>query len=452
MNGRQNASSNSSSSSNHRQYPSSRHGNGGSHRSVRFGDDYQHSHGSDDYGPFQWLKDLATACLALLCIAGLSTILVVLYVTVRPFSLPLYRRLAAQLGGAPFLDAVALLLPNTRLYLTGDSDVPSPVGTSLMVSNHLVDGDWWAILMLARSVGLRGSVKVFLRNEYLQINMDSSKGAVPTSEALICNRTSTGPAHNGYQNSSLHFQTPLHSQLPHASHHHPQDLSLLAKLLHLFLEFPLINGEDYMSNRNQLFQLLRSFAETTGTTPLQLLFFPEGWSQHNGADRSSILDKSNEFARREGRPQLKHLLLPRTRGFNASLECLRESSPIVYDVTMVRCFVPFKTCIVPEFIRQTNRPKFYILSQAYSGYDGSLPPSVKLCVFTLWNILRRKFPKEIHIQIKRYSMEEVFQGKKRIVLRYQVLLHVSLTQCFDLQIPPGWTRNGPRKIDCSVIS
>ena len=110
----------------------------------------------------------------------------------------------------------------------------------------------------------------------------------------------------------------------------------MAKLLHLFLEYPLINGEDYMSNRDQLFQLLRSLAEYSDVAPVHLLFFPEGWSQHNGADRKSILAKSNEFAKREGRPQLRHLLLPRTRGFNASLECLRESSPVVYDVTMVR--------------------------------------------------------------------------------------------------------------------
>jgi hypothetical protein len=105
------------------------------------------------------------------------------------------------------------------------------------------------------------------------------------------------------------------------------------------MEFPLLNGEDYISDREHLFQLLRSFAENNGAeAPVHLLFFPEGWSLHNGADRRSILAMSNEFAKREGRPQLKHLLLPKTTGFNASLECLRESSPVVYDVTMVRVF------------------------------------------------------------------------------------------------------------------
>jgi hypothetical protein len=114
------------------------------------------------------------------------------------------------------------------------------------------------------------------------------------------------------------------------------DISLMAKLLHLFLEFPLINGEDYPSDREQLFTLLRSFASPPETaSPVHLLLYPECWSLHNGTDRKSVHAKSNGFAKREGKPTLKHLLLPRTRGFNASLECLRESSPVVYDVTMV---------------------------------------------------------------------------------------------------------------------
>jgi hypothetical protein len=290
------------------------------------------------------LGDLVTALLAAVCVAGLSTIFVLLYVTVRPFSLPLYRRLAAQFGAASFVDALALLLPNTRIFLTGDSDVPSPVGMSLVVSNHLMDCDWWVLLMLGRCVGLRGSVKAFLRNEFLQISM-------PDAESTSAIRTN-GSHPNGHGSSGLQSSfspatasttgaSPVSSNTGHAKpHYHPQDLALMAKLLHLFLEFPLMNGEDYMSNRDQLFQLLRSLAEYSDAAPVHLLFFPEGWSQHNGADRRSILAKSNEFAKREGRPQLRHLLLPRTRGFNASLECLRESSPVIYDVTMVRFVSP----------------------------------------------------------------------------------------------------------------
>ena len=95
---------------------------------------------------------------------------------------------------------------------------------------------------------------------------------------------------------------------------------------------------------------------------------------------SFVLARSNEFAKREGRPQLKHLLLPRTTGFNASISSLRESSPVIYDMTI-----------------------------AYHGYDGSIPQKADLSIFSLWGILRRRFPEEIHIRMKRYSMEEVLQ-------------------------------------------
>ena len=118
--------------------------------------------------------------------------------------------------------------------------------------------------------------------------------------------------------------------------------------------------------------------------PVHFLLFPEGWSLYNGENRSAVLARSNDFAKREGRPQLKHLLLPRTTGFNASISSLRESSPIIYDVTI-----------------------------AYKGYKGSVPPQNDkvdgLSLLSLWNTLRRQYPNEIHIRIKRYSMEEVLQ-------------------------------------------
>lgn len=159
-------------------------------------------------------------------------------------------------------------------------------------------------------------------------------------------------------------------------------LSLIAQMLHTLLDFPVLRNENnYIEDREDLFSLLQSFAHSQGAgTPVHLLLFPEGWSLHGSNDRKAVLAKSNEFAKREGRPQLKHLLLPRTTGFNASLESLRESSPVVYDVTL-----------------------------AYRGYDGSFRVGGigDVTLATLWHILRR--PREMHIRIKRYSMEEVLQ-------------------------------------------
>jgi len=332
------------------------------------------------------IMDVCFGIAAFVCCMGLVTVLIILYLIVRPFSVGVARRLSASLGAAAFLDAIALLLPNTRIYLTGDSDIPSPVGASVLVSNHLLDGDWYAMLMLGRCVGLRGSVKVFLRDEILNLEQNGSprnggvnnvrrnsppamgRQSLPASVSGILDSIPTIP-----RSTSTAGSSPRHPTSP--------DLSMAAALLHTFLDFPLMNGEDYISNRENMFQLLRSFSDRSSAgAPVHLLLFPEGWSVYKGEDRPSLLARSNAFAKREGRPQLKHLLLPRTTGFNASLDSLRESSPVVYDVTM-----------------------------AYRGYDGSLPPKMDLSLFSLWSLLRRKYPEEMHIRIKRYSMEEVLQ-------------------------------------------
>lgn len=359
-----------------------------------------------DDSPLDVLPDVVYGAAALVSSIGLLTILILLYLIIRPFSVSMARRLAAHHGASCFIDAMALLLPNLRICLTGDSDVPSPVGTSILVCNHLMDGDWLTILMLGRCVGLRGSVKVFLRNEILQLKKQQNSerqtrrrnsspaslrpalaGSISNGGSAVGNGSTTSVSESLYlsqRTNSTHpstttTTTTTSASSPYLRHPTSPDMSMIANLLHTLLEFPLMDRGDYIADREKLFQLLRSFAERdSATTPVHLLFFPEGWSLHNGEDRKSVLARSNEFAKREGRPQLKHLLLPRTTGFSASLDSLRESSPVVYDVTM-----------------------------AHRGYDGSLPPKYDLSLVSLWSLLRRKYPEEVHIRIKRYSMEEV---------------------------------------------
>lgn len=227
--------------------------------------------------------------------------------------------------------------------------------------------------MLGRCIGFTGTMKAFLRNEYLQINLDdvdqgSRQSPSPTSSSIhrntaggqlmMSNQSSrsvpaqsqqiTPSSNNG--SGTICSSTIIKSQPP------PSDLKIVAKLLHLFFEFPLLNGEESgSSDREKLFSLLRSLAadNAAATAPVHLILFPEGWSTYKcgvsypfsetressssiSEERKAILAKSNEFAKREGKPQLQCLLQPRTRVFNASLECLRESNPFVYDVTMVR--------------------------------------------------------------------------------------------------------------------
>ena len=202
----------------------------------------------EEENPLNILLGGLAALAAMVCVAGLIIILAVLYLTVRPFSKGAYRRLAAQVGCASFLDAMALLLPNTRLYLTGDSDVPSPVGTSVLILNHLMDGDWWHMLMLGRCVGLRGSIKVFLRNEIIELHkrtnmVDGTTVPVSATESKsLTFHRNNGSTAGG--NGSARKASPL--------------LSLAGRLLHILLEFPLLSGENnknYISEREDLFQL-----------------------------------------------------------------------------------------------------------------------------------------------------------------------------------------------------
>ncbi len=356
--------------------------------------------------PMLVLKHLTIFFLSLFSIFGAIITILILYVTIRPFSLPTYRRLSCTLGVGSFLDAMSLLLPNMRIYLTGDSDPLTPVGVSVLVCNHSMDGDWWAMLMLARCVGLRGSIKAFLQQRSSGGGNNGSPQSslhqheVPSMPALInpsasaptlqttANHEFTGGmtrnrSHHGVTFSSSTSPTGSPKSSAHGTSTNNSkstaEIGLAKKFLKKILDFPLLsseNNQNYIQDRNELFSLLRSFASNSSKAPTHLLLFPEGWP--NDQDRRSMIAKSVEFAKREGRPQLKNLLLPRTTGFYASLDSLREASPVVYDVTM-----------------------------AYRGYDAQTSFPCDVSLLTLFRLIQGKVPDEVHIRVKRFSMEEV---------------------------------------------
>jgi Acyltransferase C-terminus len=53
---------------------------------------------------------------------------------------------------------------------------------------------------------------------------------------------------------------------------------------------------------------------------------------------------------------------------------------------------------------------------------------------TLWDLLRRKFPKEVHLRVKRYSMEEVLQDSNWLIKKWaekdRILSHFARHQVF----------------------
>ena len=308
---------------------------------------------------------------------------------------------------------MALLLPNTRIYLTGDSDPLSPIGVSVLVCNHVMEGDWWAILMLARCVGLRGSVKPFLQsNHVVPSTTTTTTTTTAVTTATATTNTTTVMVDSSDNNNSSNSNSPIRAVMDSNNNHNNNNLpsnngngngtttttpstattttsnmdgsSLILRFLHTLLEFPMLSSEhtqNYITDREELFSLLRSFASNGAPAPTHLLLFPEGWRSGVGVghDRKSMMTKSIEFAKREGRPQLQHLLLPRTTGFYASLDSLREASPVIYDVTM-----------------------------AYRGYDGGEKEySCDINLGTIMKLIRGEIPNEVHIRIKRYSMEEV---------------------------------------------
>ena len=283
------------------------------------------------------LRTLAAMGVAALCAVGLLTLLGILFISVRPFSKPTYRRLSATLAASVFLDAMALLAPDMTICLTGDSDVPSPVGASVMVCNHLLNGDWWAMFMLGRCVGLRGSIKVFLRNEMLQgsggggggnlgssLTMSSGEDTSTSSASTSTNgiRWLSPSQHSNTTNGSINGNTADMNDMNGIGFGDaflggddkvPIGVRLGGHILHSLMEFPLLSAEcsqNWVKDRSDLLTLLRSFADEGAPAPIHLLLYPEGWSLQGEADRTAAMAKSNEFAKREGRPQLKNLLLP----------------------------------------------------------------------------------------------------------------------------------------------
>jgi len=95
--------------------------------------------------------------------------------------------------------------------------------------------------------------------------------------------------------------------------------------------------------------------------PVWLVSFVEGTRA-----RIPKINASREFSRLRGLPELQHLLTPRTKGFAATIQGLREHITSVYDVTI--------------------------------GYEKGVP--------TLWQYIRGSVDR-IHVHIRRFPVEEL---------------------------------------------
>jgi len=105
--------------------------------------------------------------------------------------------------------------------------------------------------------------------------------------------------------------------------------------------------------------------------PMWLLMYPEGTRFNEEKHKASI-----EFSREHNQPELKHHLLPRTKGFIASLPAMRGKVPALYD-----CLIVFKE-------------------------DDPVKP-------TLRNILRGQ-PVTAHLYFRRIPLEEIPESDQEI--------------------------------------
>lgn len=289
---------------------------------------------------FVWSwRVLMAGSIAALTMVGVLIITLGLFLFVRPWSRSLYRRLVCKWCFSAWIEAMSLVLPRLGMTITADSDMLDGIGSGIIITNHQSELDWWAILMMARFVGLHGNIKVIVRESIKRV-------------------------------------------------------PLLGWFLQL-AEFPFL-GRSWVDYRSSLIAQFRSFAQED--FPTLFLIFPEGVQKDQRA-----LQKSQEFAVREGRPQLNHLLLPHTTGFNACLEALRESFPVVYDVT---------------------------LAYEYERENGT-PPGPRAMLSGLSHFVNEDIPYRVHVHIKRFSMEEVVRDAHWLDARWdakeQLLRHFHRT-------------------------
>ncbi|KNC84179.1 hypothetical protein SARC_03601 [Sphaeroforma arctica JP610] len=177
---------------------------------------------------------------------------------------------------AMWIDGVSYGLPAPVLVISGDmppmkQNLDDDVHSAIIISNHTVDYDWYCLWLLGRARGYHGVMKIILKDSLKHLPVF------------------------GWGMQYFEF---------------------------IFL------ARDWSKDKHNLYKLLRSFVHDD--MPLWLLLFPEGTTICKES-----LEKSSNFAKKSGRRVFdKHLLSPRTRGFDACLDAMKVGTPTVYDITM----------------------------------------------------------------------------------------------------------------------
>lgn len=124
----------------------------------------------------------------------------------------------------------------------------------------------------------------------------------------------------------------------------------------LFLDCPFVK-RDWTADRDYIHGVFENILKYD--VPLWLMTFAEGTRV-----RPEKIARSQEYAEKQGLPRLEHVLLPRTKGFVASVQSLRGHVDAVYDLTI--------------------------------GYVGGVP--------TLWQWIKG-YVRRVHLNVRRYSID-----------------------------------------------
>jgi len=133
----------------------------------------------------------------------------------------------------------------------------------------------------------------------------------------------------------------------------------------LFLDCIFVK-RDWASDADHIQETFRKIIENK--IPVWLVSFVEGTRA-----RLPKIAASQEFARLHGLPELRHVLIPRTKGFAATVQGLREHVTAVYDITI--------------------------------GYEEGVP--------TLWQYIKGSVER-IHVHVRRFPVDELSQLDEEI--------------------------------------
>jgi len=121
-------------------------------------------------------------------------------------------------------------------------------------------------------------------------------------------------------------------------------------------------------DEKQIEKLFNYFSKTK--YPVQLLLFPEGTDLTDNAKA-----KSKAFAQSNNLPVFEYVLTPRVRGWQFTVDLLRQNLDAIYDITI--------------------------------GYPDVIPQTEKA-------IFSGKFPREVHFHLKRFDISEIPTQQKQL--------------------------------------